>query len=152
AALQGETAGTINFWHFLAKMKAAGMRELISVAEASEALGLDPDTPLLGYVMKESFVAENPGIAKALYGASRAAKDLLANDDTAWEPLREQMNVDNDAQFETLRTDYRAGIPKPGAIDTAGADKLLRLMAKLGGEELVGQATTLPAGLFAEIE
>lgn len=151
-ALQGETDGAINFWHFLAKMKAGGMRELISVADASRALGLDPDTPLLGYVMKERFVAENPGIAKALYNASRASKDLLAADDAAWEPLRDRMNVKNDAQFETLRDDFRAGIPNPGAIDPEGADKFLQLMAKLGGEKLVGKATTLPPGLFAAIE
>ena len=60
SALSGETDGAINFWHFLAKMKVAGMRELVSVSDASTALGLDPETPLLGYVMKESFLAENP--------------------------------------------------------------------------------------------
>ncbi|MCP4073133.1 MAG: ABC transporter substrate-binding protein [Hyphomicrobiales bacterium] len=152
AALQGQTDGTINFWHFLAKMKAAGMRELISVADAAKALGLDPETPLLGYVMKESFVAQNPGIAKALYLASRASKDLLASNDAAWEPLRERMRVKNDKQYETLRNDFRAGIPKAGKINIEGADKFLQLMARLGGAKLVGKATTLPAGLFANVE
>ncbi len=152
AALQGQLGGAINFWHFLAKMKAAGMRELVSVADASRALGLDPDTPLLGYVMKESFILENPDIARKLYTASRAAKALLASDDSAWEPLRKQMNVTTDKQFETLRADFRAGIPNEGAIDEVGADKLLQLMAELGGEKLVGKATTLPAGLFATVE
>lgn len=150
-ALQGETDAAINFWHFLAKMKAGGMREVISVADASKALGLNPDTPLLGYVMKESFIAENPGIAKALYQASRSAKELLASDDAAWEPLRERMNANSDAQYETLRTDFRAGIPNDETVDEAGAAKFLTLMAKLGGEKLVGEATTLPAGLFADV-
>jgi len=150
-ALSGETDAAINFWHFLAKMKAGGMRELISVADASKALGLNPDTPLLGYVMKESFIAENPGIAKALYQASRSAKDLLASDDAAWEPLRDRMNVKSDAQYETLRTDFRAGIPKAEPVDEAGAAKFLALMADLGGEKLVGSATTLPTGLFADV-
>lgn len=151
-ALQGRMGGAINFWHFLAKMKAAGMRELVSVADASKALGLNPETPLLGYVMKESFILENPNIAQKLYNASRAAKALLASDDSAWEPLRKRMNVKTDKQYETLRADFRAGIPNGGAIDEVGADKLLQLMAKLGGEKLVGAATTLPPGLFAEIE
>ncbi len=152
AALDGEVEGAINFWHWLAKMKAQGMRELVSVAEASQALGLDPDTPLLGYVMKESFLEENPGIAQKLYRASRAAKDLLATDDAAWEALRPQMNADDDAEFATLRDDYRAGIPKPGAVDAAAADRMLRLMAELGGADLVGQATTVPEGLFVPVE
>lgn len=150
-ALSGDVEGAINFWHFLAKMKASGMRQLISVEEASIALGLDPEVPLLGYVMKESFLAENPGLMEALYAASRAAKTLLG-DDGAWDALRPRMNADTDAQFETLRADFRAGIPKSGTIDPASAAQLLQLMAHLGGKKLVGAATTLPAGLFAKIE
>ena len=48
SALSGETAGAINFWHFLAKMKAKGMRDLVTVSDAAASLGLDTDTPLLG--------------------------------------------------------------------------------------------------------
>ncbi|HEY9039016.1 MAG TPA: ABC transporter substrate-binding protein [Roseovarius sp.] len=151
-ALQGETDGAINYWHFLAKMKAGGMRELISVSDAAHGLGLDPDTPLLGYVMKESFIAQHPGIAQQLYDASRAAKDLLASDDAAWSHLRDQMNAGSDAEFERLRQDFRAGIPLAGPVDSDAADRFLRLMADLGGEDLVGDATTLPDGLFADVK
>lgn len=150
--VSAETDGAINFWHFLAKMKAAGMREVISVTEASEALGLDPETPLLGYVMKESFLAEHPDAAKKLSAASRAAKELLKDDPAAWEAIRPIMNAENDAEFEALRKDYIAGIPAPGPVDEAAADKLLQLMADLGGADLVGEATTLPEGLFVEVE
>ena len=58
------------------------------------------------------------------------------------------MNADNDAEFEALRAGFRAGIPAPGPVDEAAAAKLLAVMAELGGEELVGQATTLPEGVF----
>ncbi len=152
AGLGGDTAGAINFWHFLAKMKAAGMRELISVETAATSLGLNPDIPLLGYVLKESYLQENPQMAKALYGASRAAKDLLARDDAAWEVLRPRMNAKSDAAFEALRRDFRAGIPAPGNIDEDGAATFFGLMVSLGGEKLVGGARELPPGLFAELE
>ncbi|WP_222435282.1 ABC transporter substrate-binding protein [Puniceibacterium confluentis] len=152
SGLSGELAGAINFWHFLAKMKAAGMRELISVETAATALGLNPDTPLLGYYMKQSFIDANPGIAQALYDASQDSKALLASDPAAWEPLRPDMNVQSDAQFETLKADYVAGSPARGPVDLDGADRFLKLMAELGGEELVGEATTLPEGLFADVK
>ena len=32
------------------------------------------------------------------------------------------------------------------------AGRMLALMAELGGAELVGEATTLPEGLFADVE
>jgi len=152
AGVSGETDGAINFWHFLAKMKAGGMRELVSTDEASAALGLDPDIPLLSYILKESFVAENPGLAKAMYAASREAKEMLRDDDAAWEDIRPIMNARTDAEFEALRDDWRAGIPAPGNVDADAANAFLALMAELGGEELVGAATTLPEGTFAEVE
>ncbi|SIO47218.1 NitT/TauT family transport system substrate-binding protein [Rhodovulum sp. ES.010] len=152
AGLSGETDGAINFWHFLAKMQAAGMRELISVGTASEALGLDPETPLLSYVLKDGFLDAHPGIGKALYAASRDAKALLLESDAAWEAIRPIMNAKSDAEFVRLRDAWRAGIPQAGNVDPEAADMFLNLMAELGGEDLVGQATTLPAGLFVDVE
>ncbi|QPH54269.1 ABC transporter substrate-binding protein [Pontivivens ytuae] len=149
-AMQGELGGAVNFWHFMAKMEAGGMRQIISTVEAAEALGLDPDTPLLGYVVRGEMLEENPELVAGLAAASRAAKDLLASDDAAWEPLRERMRANDEAQFEALKAGFRAGIPAPGPVDEAAADRMLRLMAELGGEELMGTATELPDGLFVQ--
>ncbi|MCA0997177.1 ABC transporter substrate-binding protein [Alloyangia pacifica] len=152
SGLSGDYAGAINFWHFLAKMKAAGMRELISVETAAEALGLDPDVPLLGYYFKEEFLAQHEGLAQAFYEASRDAKQMLSDDPAAWEAVRPQMNAQSDAQFEQLRSDWIAGVPARGAVDAEAAGKLLALMSQLGGEELVGQADRVPDGLFAAVQ
>lgn len=152
SALGGDYAGAINFWHFLAKMKASGMRELISVEDAGQALGLDTDTPLLGYYLKESFLSENPDLAQSLFSASREAKDLLATSPAAWEAIRPRMNAKSDAQFDRLKSDWIAGIPNRGPVDAEAANRMLALMAELGGAELVGDATTVPQGLFANVE
>lgn len=149
--LTGETDGVINFWHFLAKMKAEGMREVITVSEATNALGLNSETPLVGYIFKEGFLRDNPGLARAFYDATRDAKDLLYNDDAAWGAIRPMMSADTDQQFEQLRTDFRAGIPLDAPIDETDAASFLALMAKIGGHKLVGQAKTLPDGLFVDV-
>lgn len=150
-ALSGEVDGAVNFWHFLAKMKASGMRQLVSVEMASQALGLDPEVPLLGYVMKESFLQQHPDLAQGFYAASRAAKEMLRSD-APWEQIRPRMNAKSDLEFDALRQDFRAGIPARGVVDASSADQMLRLMAELGGDKLVGAATTLPAGLFAAVK
>ncbi|WP_135506767.1 ABC transporter substrate-binding protein [Roseovarius aestuariivivens] len=152
SALDDSYAGAINYWHFLAKMKAAGMKELVNVEEATAALGLDPETPLLGYYGKESFFDQRPGLAQAFYAATRDAKDILLKSDDAWENLRPEMRVETDTEFEILRRDWRSGVPKRGPIDAGNASALLTLLAELGGAELVGRATEVPEGLFAQVE
>lgn len=147
-ALSGELDGAVNFWHFNAKLEAAGMRPVVTVADAASKLGLDPDTPLLGYVVQGALVREHPELVAGLAAASRAAKDLLATDDAAWEALRPQMNAKTDAQFEALKAGFRAGIPASGPVDEAAAARMLEIMADLGGEELMGKTSTLPDGVF----
>ena len=43
-------------------------------------------------------------------------------------------------------------MPVRGPVDLGGAERFLELMAELGGEDLVGQATTVPDGLFADVQ
>lgn len=147
-ALDGQFGGAINFWHFGAKMQAAGLRPLVTVQEAALALGLNPDTPLLGYVVQGALLRDHPDVAAGLAKASRAAKALLASDDAAWQALRPQMNAKSEAEFQALIAGFRQGIPSAGAVDEAAAAKLLAVMADLGGAELVGNLKTLPAGTF----
>ncbi|WP_425091606.1 ABC transporter substrate-binding protein [Tropicimonas sp. S265A] len=149
-ALQGDLDGAINFWHFMAKMDASGMRPLVTVDTASGALGLSPETPLLGYVLHGDMLREHPELVEGLAGASRAAKDLLAGSDSEWDRLRPRMKVNSDAQFDALKAGFRAGIPAPGPVDEDAAARMLALMAELGGAELIGKATEMPAGVFVQ--
>lgn len=150
SALSGDVGAAINFWHFMAKMEASGMRKLVDVSEAAADLGLDPNTPLLGYVVKGELLRENPELVNGLASASRAAKEMLAESDGEWDRLRPKMNAKTDAQFEALKTGFRAGIPAAGPIDEAAAARMLDLMVKLGGEDLLGKATELPEGTFLQ--
>ena len=150
AAMSGEIDAGINFWHFMAMMEADGMRTLIDVATASADLGLDPETPLLGYVVKGELLRDNPDLVNGLAAASRGAKEILASDDAEWDRLRPDMNAKTDAQFSALVAGFRAGIPAPGPIDEAAAGRMLALMYQLGGAELLGSASALPEGTFMQ--
>jgi NitT/TauT family transport system substrate-binding protein len=150
-ALAGELDAAINFWHFAAKLEARGFRPVATVAEAAAELGLDPDTPLLGYALPGGFVRANPEAARGLAAASRAAKARLAADDAEWDRLRPMMRAEEDRDFEALKAGFRAGIPAPGPVDAAAAARLYALMAELGGAELVGPSPTLPEGVFLDV-
>jgi NitT/TauT family transport system substrate-binding protein len=147
-ALSGGVDAALNFWNWLAKLDAKGFRAVATVAEASEALGLDPETPLLGYVIRGEALAANPGAADALLRASRAAKRALAADDGEWAALRPMMNAADDAEFGALVAGFRAGIPAEAPVDEAAAAKLWRFLGEIGGPELIGDVTELPPGVF----
>ncbi len=148
AGTTGEVDGAINFWHFMAKMKAQGMREIVSVDTAAMALGLDTETPLLGYVMRGDMARDHPELVVGMAAASAAAKQKLATDPAAWERLRGMMRADDDGEFEALKAGWIAGIPGEGSVDLEAANRMLALMADIGGAELVGEATSVPAGMF----
>lgn len=148
AAERGEVAGAINFWHFLAKMQAGGMRQIISISDAATDLGLDPQLPLLGYVLRDKWIAAHPDLAQGLARASRQAKDVLRRDQAAWGRLRDRMNAADEAEFQALRAGWLAGIPPAGPVDADNAARLFSVMAELGGQDLTGGLTELPLGLF----
>ncbi|NVK30500.1 MAG: ABC transporter substrate-binding protein [Gammaproteobacteria bacterium] len=152
SGMSGDVDAAMNFWHFNAKMRAAGMREVISVETAANALGLSSDTPLLGYIAKQAYIDANADLMRAFAAAAYEAKALLASDDSAWESIRDIMNVKNDKQFEALKAGYRAGIPSTQQVDHEAAAQMFAVMAKLGGQKLVGDVTDLPDGLFVAFE
>ncbi len=150
SGLDGEIDGAVNYWHFMARMRAAGMTDLITVAEAAEALGLDPELPLLGYVFKGEMLRDQPELVAGFVAASRAAKDLLATDDVAWERLRPLMPASSEAEFEALKAGYRDGIPGETPVDVESAAAVFELMGELGGPDLVGSSSQMPEGVFVE--
>ena len=85
--------GAINFWNFGARMEAAGMKTLLPIGDAAAALGLDPQTPLLGYVVRGEVLKASPDLAGKIATASRMAKEKLAADPVAWDRIRPMMNA-----------------------------------------------------------
>ena len=47
--LRGDLPAVLNYWQYDARLKAAGMRELVGVAEVLRALGVPESVPLLGW-------------------------------------------------------------------------------------------------------
>jgi NitT/TauT family transport system substrate-binding protein len=145
----GAIDALITFWHFAALLKAKGAREIATVSDAAQALGLDSETPLLGYVFSEKWSRAQGNAAAKLAAASQDAKELLARDDAEWQRLRALMRVKNDAEFEALKAGFRDGIPKSNIIDPAAAERLFKVLANYGGEELSRENPVLAPGTFA---
>lgn len=147
--LKGELPAVLNFWHFAARLEAAGMHKLIGIDEILGGLGIDRELPMVGWVFKEDWAREHRAAVDGFLKASDQAKALLARSDEEWLRLREQMGAEDDASFIALRDGFRAGIPE-GSFERAesAARQAYAVLAREGGEALVGSATELAPGVF----
>ena len=141
---------SLNFWHFNARAKVAGMQELISVKDMLAELGVSQQPPMLGWVFSEANAAKKPDAFKRYLDASFDTKAKLLTDDALWDKIRPAMNVgDDDALFTALRDAYRAGIVSSyGDADIQAATEVYALLAKFGGADLIGDKPELAAGTF----
>jgi NitT/TauT family transport system substrate-binding protein len=148
------TAGSIdaglNFWQWNARLKAAGLVELISVADMLRELGVSEPPPLLGWTFLETTAEEKADALASFLEASFDAKQALAEDDAVWPDLAALMGAaDEPALFERLRDDYRAGIVLHyDPENTTAAEQSYALMARQGGSDVVADQPTLAPGTF----
>jgi len=151
--LAGRLDAVATYWNFAAQLKAKGFRQLLNVEEAAGELGAKAKVPLLGYVFDELWADQHKEDVMGLMRASRNAKGMLARSDVEWDRLKPLMNAGDDQTFAALREGYRAGIPEHwGESERAAAITLFRVMAKLGGAELVGSSLDLQPGTFWTVD
>ena len=141
---------SLNFWHFNARAKVAGMKELISVKQMLAELGVSQQPPLLGWVFSEARMSKTPEAFQRYLDASFDTKSKLLTDDALWDKIRPKMNVgEDDALFIALRDAYRAGIVTGyGDADIQAATETYALLAKFGGADLIGDKPDLAPGTF----
>ena len=104
---------------------------------------------MIGYVFSEAFAASHKDALKRFFAAAAQARRMMAEDPAAWAPIKARMRLKDDAAFGVYRERYLEGLPKRSvAEEAADARVLYRRLAEIGGEQLVGKAKELDAGLF----
>lgn len=147
--LDKSLAGAINFWHYNAKLKAQGMKELIDLKTMLSEMDIKNDSPLIGWVFSEKFAKQNKKTINAFLQSSYETKQLLNNSDEQWLRIKKSMKAKNDNIYKALVKGYRDGIPKTFGVDEKlAAKKVFDILVKEGGSKLVGNSKTLEKGTF----
>jgi NitT/TauT family transport system substrate-binding protein len=148
-ALQGESDATLNFWNFCAELEAHGFRRLIGMDEVEKGLGATAPVAMVGYVFHDHFAASHADVLKRFFAVTRQAMDILANSQDEWTKLAPRIGTSDPAALAIYRKRYLEGLPRrPVAEEEADAAKLYDVLAKAGGEKLVGSGKTLDPGTF----
>ncbi len=145
----GRLDAALTYWPYAARAEAAGMRSVLGVEQAVQALGIAPGLPFVGYVFSEHWARANPAAARVFLDAGRQARGILAQDDAEWQRIRPLTGARDDAELARLRAWYRTGVPGPLTPARIGdAARLYDILAAIGGTALVGPAPHLSAGTF----
>jgi NitT/TauT family transport system substrate-binding protein len=147
--LSGEMDATVNYWNFCAALEAKGFRRLTGIEDLLPKLGAKGRTAMIGYVFDEGWGSANRDTVARFIAMTRGAKEILATSDAEWEKIAPLTGAADAATLRAYRDRYREGIPRrPIADEEADARVLYRVLAAIGGREIVGPAREFDPGTF----
>jgi NitT/TauT family transport system substrate-binding protein len=148
-AMQHEHDATLTFWNFCAELEGRGFKRAIDMEAIEKRLGAEGPVAMVGYAFDAAWAAKNrPAVARFLDVAAKA-KDVLAGSEAEWQRLAPRIGVTDKAGLDIYRRRYSEGIPRrPIAEEASDARALYRVLAAIGGTDLVGPASELDKGTF----
>ncbi|MBO0758128.1 MAG: ABC transporter substrate-binding protein, partial [Bradyrhizobiaceae bacterium] len=147
--LQGETDATLTFWNFAAGLEAKGMRPAIAMPDVMRQLGATAPVAMVGYVFDGHWAERHRDVLDRFFIATDTAKRILDNSPEEWQRLAPRIGVSDASALDIYRRRYLQGVPRrPLAEEEADAQALYRVLAEIGGRDLVGPARELDPGTY----
>lgn len=147
--LANELDAIINFWHYNARLEAAGYTLALPVSTMLTQLNISNDVPLLGWVFSESWAAEQPDLVKRFMAASITAKHRLINDSLEWDRIRPLTKAENDLVFMTLQRQYpQTLLSQFSDTEIAATAALFTIFSEIGGHALMGQVKEFDPDIY----
>jgi NitT/TauT family transport system substrate-binding protein len=148
-AAQGEVDAALEYWNYCADLEARGFTRVVDIAEVEKALGATGPVAAIGYVFDGTFAGANGAALSRFFAAARRAKQLIATSPEAWQIVAKQLPSKSPEALAAYQKYYARGIPgRTIAEEEADARRLFRVLAEIGGSELVGSADALDPGTY----
>jgi NitT/TauT family transport system substrate-binding protein len=145
----GEMDAGINYWNFCAALEAKGFRRLAGIEDLLPKFGAKGRVAMIGYVFDEDWASAHRELMTRFLAVTAKAKEMLASSDAEWDSIAALTGAQDDATLHAYRDRYRDGIPHRAIADEEGDARILyRVLAAIGGRDLVGPADELSPGTF----
>jgi NitT/TauT family transport system substrate-binding protein len=147
--LNGDMDATVNYWNFCAALEEKGFRRIASIQDIVQHFGAKGPVAMVGYVFDEGWASTNQDRLARFVDMTRKAKQILATSDSAWDDIAKLTGAPDAATLRAYRDRYREGIPRRRIEDEErDARVLYRVLAGIGGHDLVGPASDLDPGTY----
>jgi NitT/TauT family transport system substrate-binding protein len=148
-AEQGELDAVLNYWNLCADLEAVGFRRAIDMRDVERRLGATGAVAMVGYAFHQGFAEKNAIALQRFFDVSAKAREILASSPGEWKRLAPRIGVASDEGLAIYRSRYAEGADRrPLAEEEADARGLYRVLAEIGGAELVGPANELDPGTY----
>ena len=145
---RNELDGALNYWNYTARLRALGLKKIISISDILPHLGIGETLPLIGYVFSEKWGKNNPNTLQGFLDASNEARQILKNSDQEWERIKKITGAKNLETLLALREGFRQGIPNINVDYAPSIRKAFKILADIGGKKLVGDSKALAEGVL----
>lgn len=147
--LNGDADASVDYWNFCAALEEKGFRRIASIQDLVQKFGAKGPVAMVGYVFDEGWAGANQDRLTRFIDMTRKAKQILTTSDTDWDDIAKLTGAPDAATLRAYRDRYREGIPHRRIEDEeADARLLYRVLAGIGGHDLVGPANELEPGTY----
>ena len=147
--LNGDMDAMVNYWNYCAALEEKGFRRIASIQDLVEHFGAKGPVAMVGYVFEEGWASANQDRLARFIDMTRKAKQILSTSDSAWDEIAKLTGASDAATLWAYRDRYREGIPHRRIEDEEkDARVLYRVLAGIGGHDLVGPAPDLDPGTY----
>ena len=143
-ALQGEIDATLTFWNFCADLESKGHKRAIAMDDVMKGLGAKGPVAIVGYTFDGGWARATD--RRSIASSTRRARPrrFCASRRPNGSGLRRASASTEPSALAIYRQRYGEGIVRrPIAEEEADARALYRVLAEIGGAELVGPAREL---------
>jgi len=152
-ALQGETEATLTFWNFCVELEAKGLRRAIAMKDVVRRLGAAGPVAMVGYVFDSGWAARHRAPLDRFFAAMHQVENIVAGSPEEWQRLAPRIGASDAGALDIYRRRFVEDIPHRSRGDEeVDARALHRVMAEVGGADLVGPARDLDPGTFYRAE
>lgn len=145
----GRLDALLTYWQAVLPLEAKGYRRLMEVAAIPAQLGIVHPVPMVGWVMRRDWADAHAATVKNFLAAEDQTRVLLCGEGYDWRRLDSLTKAESAAARVRLRQGFCAGIPKSwGDAERADAAEIHAILARLGGEELVGPSPRFDPATF----